>query len=229
MSRSTKTPGSRRKAPVTSEVKRPGTPRKLDRDETERRLIAAFDRVWMRDGVAGLGVNAVLKEAQVGKALLYRYFGDIVGLAKAWARSESFLPDPVPQHTGVPQSPTQRHVSSAMSYARALRAKPRTRELLAVELLRSSPVTAALDEMRAQFGREMRAYVLSTGANEGEDAYALSFFVTAALTYLAIRADAVPDYYGLKLDRDADWVRIESMLERIVGRVLAPQEPTSRR
>lgn len=228
MTRSTRSPASPRKSAVTSAVKRPGAARKLDRDETERRLIAAFDRVWMRDGVAGLGVNAVLKEAQVGKALLYRYFGDIVGLAKAWARSESFLPDPVPQRA-VPQSAAKRHVSSAMSYARALRAKPRTRELLAVELLRRSPVTAALDEMRAQFGREMRAYVLATGANEGEDAYALSFFVTAALTYLAIRADAVPDYYGLKLDRDADWTRIESMLERIVERVLGPPESTSRR
>ncbi|MCP5328872.1 MAG: helix-turn-helix transcriptional regulator [Sinobacteraceae bacterium] len=57
--------------------------RKLDREETERRLVMAFDRVWTRDGIQGLGVNAVLKEAGVGKALLYRYFGDFVGLARA--------------------------------------------------------------------------------------------------------------------------------------------------
>ena len=41
--------------------------RKLDREETERRLIAAFDRVWIRDGIQGLGVHAVLKEAGGGK------------------------------------------------------------------------------------------------------------------------------------------------------------------
>jgi len=91
----------------------------------------------------------VLKEAGLGKALLYRYFGDFVGLARAWAEGETFLPKP--------------------------------RELLIVELLRSSPVTDALDDMRARFGRELRG------------------FVTAAMICLALRADAVPDYYGLKL------------------------------
>jgi AcrR family transcriptional regulator len=49
-----------------------GARRAADREETERRLVAAFDRVWTRDGIQGLGVNAVLKEAGVGKALLYR-------------------------------------------------------------------------------------------------------------------------------------------------------------
>jgi AcrR family transcriptional regulator len=200
-------------------------PRKLDREETERRLVAAFDRVWTRDGIQGLGVNAVLKEAGVGKALLYRYFGDFAGLAKAWARTESFLPAPAfaaAEH-GADIDASERHVRLALGYAAALRSRPKTREMLAVELLRASPITAALDEMRARFGREMRGYVLASGATESEDAFAVSFFVTAALTYLAMRADHVPDYYGLKLDRAEDWQRVEKMLRRIVGRVLASE------
>lgn len=68
---------------------------------TERRLIAAFDHVWSRDGIQGLGVNAVLKEAGLGKASLYRYFGDFVGLARAWVEGETFLPKPP-----APRSPT---------------------------------------------------------------------------------------------------------------------------
>ncbi|MFO1428268.1 MAG: hypothetical protein U1F11_15125, partial [Steroidobacteraceae bacterium] len=55
----------------------------------------------------------------------------------------------------------------------------------------------------------------------GEDAYALSFFVTAALTYLALRSEKVPDYYGLRLDRDADWERIRHMLQLVASRVLS--------
>lgn len=194
--------------------------RKLDREETERRLVAAFDRVWSRDGIQGLGVNAVLKEAGVGKALLYRYFGDFVGLARVWAEGETFLPKP-PALAGMaePGRPRQQ-VAAAIAYARALRARPKTRELLIVELLRTSPVTDALDDMRTRFGREMRGFVTAGGAPEGEDAFALSFFVTAAMTYLALRADAVPHYYGLWLDREEDWARIEQMLERIAARVL---------
>lgn len=202
--------------------------RKLDREETERRLIAAFDRVWTRDGIQGLGVNAVLKEAGVGKALLYRYFGDFVGLARAWAEGETFLPRPPSLVTGeaAGNAPAARRpqVAVAVAYARALRARPKTRELLIMELLRRSPITEALDDMRARFGREMRGFFTAGGAPEGEDAFALSFLVTAAMTYLALRADAVPDYYGLKLDREESWDRIEAMLERVAALVLAPEE-----
>jgi len=200
--------------------------RKLDREETERRLVAAFDRVWSRDGIQGLGVNAVLKEAGVGKSLLYRYFGDFVGLARAWAQGETFLPSPPALVGGVEPDRRRPQVAVAIAYAQALRARPKTRELLIVELLRTSPVTTALDDMRARFGREMRSFVTAAGAPDGEDAFALSFFVTAAMTYLALRADAVPDYYGLRLDRDADWTRIEQMLERLTTRVLGDQAGT---
>lgn len=217
---------------MASEEPQPEAPRparrKLDREETERRLIEAFDRVWSRDGVQGLGVNAVLKEAGVGKALLYRYFGDFVGLARAWSQGESFLPAPDRQSlTGV--DPVRQHVVSAIAYAQAVRARPKTRELLIIELLRTSPITDALDSMRARFGREMRELVVASGARDSEEAYALSFFVTAAMTYLAMRADAVPEYYGLRLDREADWKRIEAMLEMITGRVLnGPTTPLTR-
>jgi AcrR family transcriptional regulator len=199
-------------------VRRPR--RKLDREQTELRLVAAFDRVWSRDGIQGLGVNAVLKEAGVGKALLYRYFGDFVGLARAWAEGETFLPRPPALAAASGNDRSRPQVAAVMAYARALRARPKTRELLIVELLRTSPVTDALDDMRARFGREMRGFMATGGAPEGEDAFALSFFVTAAVTYLSLRADAVPDYYGMRLDREADWQRIEAMLERISARVL---------
>ncbi len=204
--------------------------RKLNREDSERRLIAAFDKVWSRDGIQGLGVNAVLKEAGVGKALLYRYFGDFVGLARAWSRGETFLPRPDRARTDAEaahgtsksavSSASERHVASVMAYVHALRARPKTRELLIYELLGSSPLTTALDEMRQQFGREMREFVMASGATEGENAYALSFFITAAMTYLAMRADTQPEYYGLHLNRPADWQRVEAMLSRVAGLVL---------
>lgn len=224
-----------KKTEKTSKKQKLASPaRKLDREDSERRLIAAFDKVWTRDGIQGLGVNAVLKEAGVGKALLYRYFGDFVGLARAWSRGETFLPRPEDARaatqpvaganagdgTKVATSATERHVASVMAYVGALRARPKTRELLIYELLGSSPLTEALDEMRQQFGREMRSFVMASGATEGEDAYALSFFITAAMTYLAMRADTQPEYYGLRLDRPQDWQRVEAMLRRIATQVL---------
>ncbi|MCP5328873.1 MAG: hypothetical protein H7A15_09495 [Sinobacteraceae bacterium] len=85
-------------------------------------------------------------------------------------------------------------------------------------------MTDALDELRARFGREMRELAAGAGAIESEDIYAFSFFSTAAMTYLALRAEAVPDYYGLKLDREESWQRIEQMLERLAARLFEPVE-----
>jgi len=56
----------------------------LKRAATEALLVDAFGRIVQRHGLRNVGVNEVVKEAGVGKALLYRYFGDFVGLARAW-------------------------------------------------------------------------------------------------------------------------------------------------
>ena len=45
-----------------------------------------------RHGIQGVGINQVVKEAGVGKWLLYEYFGGLQGLATAWAKNTDFLP-----------------------------------------------------------------------------------------------------------------------------------------
>ena len=59
------------------------------RQTSERALLDAFEALLERHGPAGLGVNAVLDSARVGKRLLYEYFGDLEGLATAWARERT--------------------------------------------------------------------------------------------------------------------------------------------
>ena len=66
---------------------------KRDRKATEEIIINAFETVLLRDGVIGLGVNAVAQEAGVNKVLIYRYFQDLPGLARHWASNSSFWPD----------------------------------------------------------------------------------------------------------------------------------------
>ncbi|MFO1428038.1 MAG: helix-turn-helix domain-containing protein [Steroidobacteraceae bacterium] len=56
---------------------------KAARATSERALLDAFEGLLQRHGPEGIGVNAVLDSARVGKQLLYRYFGDLEGLARA--------------------------------------------------------------------------------------------------------------------------------------------------
>ena len=62
------------------------------RQATEQRIIKAFEKVLRRDGAEKLGVNAIIKEAGVGKGLLYDYFGGLEGLAEAWVKNTDFVP-----------------------------------------------------------------------------------------------------------------------------------------
>ncbi|MBK7396041.1 MAG: TetR/AcrR family transcriptional regulator [Myxococcales bacterium] len=66
--------------------------RSRDKDGTQAELLSAVQRVIEQDGVAGLGVNAVAREAGVDKVLIYRYFGGLEGLLTAFAESAAFWP-----------------------------------------------------------------------------------------------------------------------------------------
>ena len=65
---------------------------RIKREATEAQIIAAFGRVVQRNGLRNVGVNEVLKEAGVGKALLYRYFGGLPGLVTAWGQKNRLWP-----------------------------------------------------------------------------------------------------------------------------------------
>ena len=43
-----------------------------NRENTERRILAAVDRIVAEKGFEGIGVNAVAQEAGVAKMLIYR-------------------------------------------------------------------------------------------------------------------------------------------------------------
>ena len=55
------------------------------RAETTEKILEALDRVLTRDGVRGVGINAVAREAGVDKVLIYRYFGGMQELLRAFA------------------------------------------------------------------------------------------------------------------------------------------------
>ena len=63
-----------------------------DKEATKAKLIKAAGQVMARDGFAKMGVNAVAREANVDKVLIYRYFGGLEGLIKAYAEDGDFWP-----------------------------------------------------------------------------------------------------------------------------------------
>jgi AcrR family transcriptional regulator len=200
----------------------------------ERALIDAFDALLQERGAHRVTVNGVLRRARVGKSLLYSYFGGLEGLAAAWAERSELLPTEADllgaDAAEYPRLSTREQlIRNYQRYARALRARPRTLELLGGELLQQTTVTRALDRVREQHGRSLVKLFSRPEEYDREEIIALQRILYAAVCYLALRSRTAPRYFGLRLDRESDWRRIEAMLALVISRVVGAPAVAPRR
>jgi AcrR family transcriptional regulator len=88
--------------PITAPAER------ADAARNRRRILAAADRLFSRDGVACTSMDAIAVEAGVGKGTLFRRFGDRASLALALLDSSerdfqnAFIRGPAPLGPGAP-------------------------------------------------------------------------------------------------------------------------------
>lgn len=191
--------------------------RRLGRAATERILLQAFEGLFERYGVAGVGVNAVLDTAGVGKRLLYDYFGDLDGLAQAWAKER---PDPLALADRAPQlkqrlarMPPDAQIAAILEdYASALRAHPWAGEVLLADLQPQQSIARAIREMRRAIGSGHEQLLLNPEIGANRRLVEIAFVLHAAANYLALRARFAPDYNGINLDTPAGWQAAMRML-----------------
>jgi AcrR family transcriptional regulator len=184
--------------------------RSASRGGSERALVQAFEAMLRRHGPSGVGVNLVLGSAGVGKRLLYKYFGDLRGLAEAWARNRR---DPLALGRRGPAllesvrrlPPRQRVDAIVEDYATSLRRHPWALQVLLAELVQPSALGNALHEMRTEIGRGHERLLLDSKALEAPHALERALVQQAAATYLALRARFAPDYNGIDLASEAGW------------------------
>ena len=185
---------------------------KRDRKATEETILAAFEAVLLREGVSGLGVNAVAQEAGVNKVLIYRYFGDFDGLARQWASSSSFWPSALEligndEAAFEKLSVHDRVIQVLRNYMIAIRSRPRTVEMLAAELSNVTDTTRALADGMVRPGKDVGDYIkLETADSDLTDkVWKLIFLANTLTAYAAIRERNNPKYLSLDLSQDESW------------------------
>jgi AcrR family transcriptional regulator len=200
--------------------------RRLGRAATERILLHAFEGLFERYGVSGVGVNAVLDTAGVGKRLLYDYFGDLDGLAQAWAKER---PDPLALADRAPRLkmqlqklPPDAQIAAILEdYASALRRHPWAGEVLLADLQPQQSIARAIREMRRAIGSGHEQLLLNPQIGGDRRLVEVAFILHAAANYLALRARFAPDYNGINLDTAAGWQAAMRML-RTAAELPAP-------
>lgn len=194
----------------------------LKREATEALLVQAFGRVVERNGLRNVGVNEVLKEAGVGKALLYRYFGGLPGLVEAWGRQNRIWPRlaDLAELSGGRRDrrPADALKKIVVRNAEVHRADPIRVEMLADELMTPTPISGALSGIRQQLGRDHASIFAGN-----RDFHRHRLFMTimmAAASYLAMRAVKAPRFMGEDLADEKTWGRLMGEIEAVIDRVV---------
>ncbi len=201
--------------------KRPSRSNAVRRRETEEAIIDAFGRLLEREGVAGIGVNALIKEAGVGKKPLYDYFGGLEGVAVEWVRRRGIWPpledivkEPLEQF--LERQPGEKLRLINRQCAAMLRANAPLCELLSGEFVRSPEMKKAVEHVRQLVRLDFERVLKSDPVLSGEDYLALNTVAYAATTYLALRAHCQPRFFGFDLSTETSWQIVMNMFDRVM-------------
>lgn len=201
------------------------------RDPTtkKREILDAVERVLTRDGIPGLGVNAVAKEAGVGKPLIYRYFGGLSELMSEFGQDADFWfgqEDVVAEAERMTDGDMPGDFGSmirlvVLCYARILRQRPILQEVLVSELIAQNVDVKPLAQARREAAKAAIAeFVGDAKPPEGVDAEAVTAILVGAFQYMILRSRIFDDFMGVPIDTDEEWKRCEDAMSFIIDRVL---------
>lgn len=200
-----------------------------DRSRTEHELVAAVGRVLARDGFQALGVNSVARAAGTDKVLIYRYFGDLSGLIRAYGESTDFWPsvDEVlaPEAQSLQALPIGPRVARIVTrLLQALSQRPQTIEILAWETVQQNVLTEMLANVRERWSLEVIDRAVPDAQASDTDWVALADLLVAGFQYLLIRSRTMPEYGGIDLSTEAGWARIEDAIRTACGATTSRQD-----
>jgi AcrR family transcriptional regulator len=183
-----------------------------DREETRKEILAAMGRILARKGSKGLGINAIAREAKVDKVLIYRYFGGLDELYRAFAQEGNTFPDLEELAEGriaeLPQLPPAALAKLLiLGFGRAIRRRPVTREIMRWELQERNELT---DEMSKERERQSLQWLSLAPDLPGADLAAVASILAAGQVYLTLKGKTTDHYNGIELNSKEGWKRIES-------------------
>jgi AcrR family transcriptional regulator len=195
-----------------------------DPDATKVRILDALARLILRDGLAGVGINALAREAGADKVLIYRYFSDLDGAYRAFAERSDFWYSANDLLAGI--DPARMTLADAIKlslrrHAAEIRKRPVTLAVLAAEPANRTALVVALEDIRERRAGEITAWLATRyKIPRGLDIEAIAALLAAALNYLAARSRKIRIFSGVKIKSGADWERLLKAVDRLVDGVL---------
>jgi len=207
-----------------SQEKKPKPVCTRDREATRQLLIRAVGELLGETGFTGLGVNAVARQAGVDKVLIYRYFGGLPGLIKAFGQEGDFWPSIEELAGGDIGSfrhlPLETKLTAlGCNFLRGIQQRPLTQEVMAWEMVQRNDLTEELEIIReTRMLRFAELFLPAEGARV--DLMAIMAIFGAGISYLICRSRKIRWYNGIDLDNENGWQRIEAAVGQMVKGIM---------
>jgi AcrR family transcriptional regulator len=173
--------------------------------------------VLARDGFAGIGVNAIAKQAGVDKVLIYRYFGGLPELLTTWGRSGSFWPDfnellvdDPARFLALPAA--ERYERFMAHFIVGLRARPMTLDILAADLQQLNKLRFILQKQRDIWGERAATLLGGEEFAQRKELRGLTILLVAGVQYLLLRSRTIRVFGGVDLHSDAGWDELKASM-----------------
>lgn len=201
-----------------------------DSEKTRKKIMEAVGRVLAQKGFGHLGINAVAREAGVDKVLIYRYFGGLPELLRAYAGQGGFWPS-IAELAGKPlnqfKSILEMGTALLSGHMRELLARPLTQEIMRWELHERNELTDELARYREQQGGEIMALFPKDDDGTGVDNVdraAAAALIHAGITYLVLRQKTADVYMGIDLTSEDGWLRLGRAVSHLMTNLFGEKE-----
>jgi len=195
-----------------------------DKKMVKERLASAVGKVLARDGYQALDVDAVAREARASRKQVFRHFGGLEGLVRAYGRTLEFWPS-VEELLG-PDHARQKRPSLAAqigdiykNYLAALRRRPFTLDILAWESKERTRMTRILEGIRVR--RSLEVFERIQGDFPDDiDMSAVVALMASAVISIAVKSRTCGSFGGIDLESDAGWNRLEEAIDALLTRAI---------
>lgn len=201
--------------------------RPRDRAATEERILEAVGQVLARDGFAALGVTAIAKQAAVDKVLIYRYYGGLPELLRAWGASGRFWPsvDDLLRREGegfLQRPAAERWARFFEHFIDELRRRPLTLAVLAAEVQERNELTAILEAEREEWGAEAARVLGGPAFEQAPHLRGVTLLLVAGVQYLILRARRIRQFGGVDIQSDAGWAELKASIRALAAQLIPP-------
>ena len=199
-----------------------------DRQATEMKILDAVGSLLAAGGFRKIGINAVARQARVDKVLIYRYFGGMPDLLRAYAKNGTYWPTIEEVAGGDPDllygKPLPETVATLLrNFARAIRMRPVTLEILAWETIERNELAKVLEKVREDFSKNLSRVFLAGHDVTDRELVTIVSLLTAGINYLAVRSRKVGRYGDVNIRSEEGWHRLETAILTICQRCMGSQ------